>query len=549
MSEAEAPAAADPHANVLDPVPQETVTTEVAEYTATAAGLAELQRKYGNVAWVVDTKKAEDDARLVRRELVSLRTGLDKLRLSKNADDQARINKRNAEAKRITGLIEALEAPVDEAIKAKEAKAEREKQERLAAEAARIADLRASIDEISAVALRAVNMTSAEIDKRLEIVTRIEITEAAYAELVPIAVNTKAETLLKLQDLRAAAVVREAAADKARRDAEELEQLRARQRQQEQEADAARQQELATRQAAETRQRAHDAYLASLRQLVRGLATATAEQIGQKILAVKALALPEGLGDLAGMAEIAKTDTLDELTETHAAVAQREAREREQQVEADRVRQQAEELAAAQQRVADAERAAALERAHAGIREIERRWGEAMANMDSEKVAALIAEIEALVPDVAVFGSLIETARDTQAEALSQMRSQLAFLKKVEEQPAAPAVVEPQPAPTQAFVVIGDVPDYSAAPDTLIQGLEITGAVIDELVDQREPIKLGEICTRLGVTMTAAFVEDTLKVVPLDSPGRAILFNAGDFDTICLRAQAHFEAKRLEFAA
>ncbi|MDP3139842.1 MAG: hypothetical protein Q8N17_26335 [Burkholderiaceae bacterium] len=62
---------------------------------------------------------------------------------------------------------------------------------------------------------------------------------------------------------------------------------------------------------------------------------------------------------------------------------------------------------------------------------------------------------------------------------------------------------------------------------------DVQGAVgLDEVnppasvhVDTSEQptIKLGDLCTRLGFTMTEAFVRDTLKIAPAESKGRAVL--------------------------
>jgi hypothetical protein len=56
-------------------------------------------------------------------------------------------------------------------------------------------------------------------------------------------------------------------------------------------------------------------------------------------------------------------------------------------------------------------------------------------------------------------------------------------------------------------------------------------------VDEPATIKLGDICARLGFTMTAAFVGGTLGVQPAKSDGRAMLYRESDFTAICDRLQ------------
>ncbi len=62
--------------------------------------------------------------------------------------------------------------------------------------------------------------------------------------------------------------------------------------------------------------------------------------------------------------------------------------------------------------------------------------------------------------------------------------------------------------------------------------------------DSYEPatLKLGVICERLGLTMTAVFVGDTLGVKPAKTDGRAVLFRESQFPAICRELQSHVAA-------
>jgi hypothetical protein len=130
-----------------------TVSEEVAkdsvivEFTQTEAGLAALRDKFKDIP---DTTTAQgyEECRVGIRELVSLRTGLDKMRLALNADDQARIKVRNDEAKRITGELVLLETPmkvakakIDDALELKREKARKAEEDRMAGIEGRMAEM------------------------------------------------------------------------------------------------------------------------------------------------------------------------------------------------------------------------------------------------------------------------------------------------------------------------------------------------------------------------------------------------------------------------
>lgn len=59
--------------------------------------------------------------------------------------------------------------------------------------------------------------------------------------------------------------------------------------------------------------------------------------------------------------------------------------------------------------------------------------------------------------------------------------------------------------------------------------------------DEPATLKLGTICERLGFTMTAAFVGDTLGIRSARSEGTAKLYRESDFSRICAALQAHIE--------
>ena len=57
--------------------------------------------------------------------------------------------------------------------------------------------------------------------------------------------------------------------------------------------------------------------------------------------------------------------------------------------------------------------------------------------------------------------------------------------------------------------------------------------------DEPATLKLGTICDRLGFTVKAAFLEETLGIAPAGRAGAAQLFRESDFPRICDALVAH----------
>jgi myosin heavy subunit len=96
------------------------MNTQIAEYSKTAAALAELHSIYHNAVYDVTTTKGMKEAKEGRAELRTLRTDLEKMRVSIKAPALERCRLIDAEAKEITAKIASLEDPIDAQIKAEE---------------------------------------------------------------------------------------------------------------------------------------------------------------------------------------------------------------------------------------------------------------------------------------------------------------------------------------------------------------------------------------------------------------------------------------------
>lgn len=250
-----------------------TTETRIAEYSATAAALAELRGRLAGVVYDITTTKGLDSARRDRRELVTLRTSLEAKRKELKAPALERAKLIDTEAKRIEGEIVALESPIDQQIKAEERRREDEKRALEEAERRRVAAIQAGIDVFRRAVAECTGMTSTQIaERRNEIATTRfdEVWPAQFAEFADDAKAARDSAVIALADLQDRVARQEAEAAQIARDRAELEALRAAQAEaaareaaaraerdrQEREARAARErEERAAREAEEARHR------------------------------------------------------------------------------------------------------------------------------------------------------------------------------------------------------------------------------------------------------------------------------------------------------
>ena len=203
--------------------------TAIAEYSPTAAALADLRQRYANVVWDVTTTKGDKEARAARRELVSLRTSLEEKRKELKAPALERSRLIDDEAKSIKAAILELEDPIDQLITAEEQRRERERAERRATEEARVDGIQRKIAAFGSYAIRPMGEPSAAIEELIRELVGKEPDEATYQEFHG---RAAAAHSAALAGLRQAARLAE---ERARLEAERLaeEQRRAEQAQKE----------------------------------------------------------------------------------------------------------------------------------------------------------------------------------------------------------------------------------------------------------------------------------------------------------------------------
>jgi hypothetical protein len=209
-----------------------TTVTNLVSYGETEKKLAQIRELYKEVPDCT-TKEGYEVARSGIRELVSLRTGLEKDRVLKKADALAYGRRVDDEAGRVKDEILALELPLKAAKKAiddeKEAKREAKKQ----AEFKRVNDIRAKITHIRDVPTKAISMTSDELSEKIKVMESYSITLEAYHEFFEEAQTAMTETLGVLRQalaekINAEKVAKEQEAERLRlkAEADELERKR-----------------------------------------------------------------------------------------------------------------------------------------------------------------------------------------------------------------------------------------------------------------------------------------------------------------------------------
>ncbi len=194
--------------------------TPVAEYSTTAAELAKLRERFKDAKFNFGTAEGLADAKKARAELVGLRTSLEAKRVELKEPVLTRGRLIDAEAKRITAELLALESPIDAAIKAEEQRKEREKVARQKAEAARIAAAGQRIKDIEEFHTTGLGCRTAErVLILMQKLTAIsldgldEYTEQAY--------HAKTSTLKKLEEIHAQKLLEQAEREKREAEARE----------------------------------------------------------------------------------------------------------------------------------------------------------------------------------------------------------------------------------------------------------------------------------------------------------------------------------------
>lgn len=238
---------------------------QITEYSTTAAAIALLREKYG-APFDTTNKEGMAAAKEARAEIRGLRGALEKTRAEIKAPVLERAKLIDAEAKRITAELLAIEEPIDAAIKAEERRKEEEKAAKARAEAERVAAINGRIGAIRRKVLEAANRSAAEIGEALSWALAYQPDPGDFNEFLPDAIDARNETREALEKMLKEREEFEEAQKRNAREREELQRLRAdeearqaQRRREEREAQQAREAEEAKKRAAEEARQAKKA--------------------------------------------------------------------------------------------------------------------------------------------------------------------------------------------------------------------------------------------------------------------------------------------------
>lgn len=262
---------------------------KIQEYNQTAAALSELRARYSR-KYDVSTTAGMAEAKEARAAVRGYRVALEKTRVEIKAPALERTRLIDAEARRITAELLAIEEPIDAAIKAEEQRKIEEKAAKERAEAARVEAIKFRIAYFQERVIAASNKDSSTIADILNGLECTKLDEAYYQEMIPAAVSAKITAIEKLEAMLTERIAyeseqarikaeQEAEAARIRAEREELARLRA--------AEDARQAE--ERRLAEAARRDAEAKLAAERQRQEAELRAQREQQEREAREAKAL--------------------------------------------------------------------------------------------------------------------------------------------------------------------------------------------------------------------------------------------------------------------
>lgn len=216
--------------------PAEAVT-DIAEYRPHEEQIVRLETTYGNLVVDCSTSEGLANAKEVRVDIRDVRYAL--ANTTKTAlvpyqqavkDAQARVNQVKEFGEALKDRVLAIEAPVDEAIKAEEKRVADAKAERERLEAERVEAIRVKITRFSSVAAAYASRGAADVANILQNVKESVILPEEYAEFEAEGTIARDNAIEQLETLHKAAVDREEAAAKLAAQQKELDELREKQR-------------------------------------------------------------------------------------------------------------------------------------------------------------------------------------------------------------------------------------------------------------------------------------------------------------------------------
>jgi len=211
--------------------------TDIAEYRPHEEQIVRLESTYAKLVVDCSTSEGLANAKEVRVDIRDVRYAL--ANTTKTAlvpyqqavkDAQARVNQVKEFGEALKDRVLAIEAPVDEAIKAEEKRVADAKAERERVEAERVEAIRTKITRFSSVAAAYASRSAADVAIVLQSVKESVILPEEYAEFEAEGTIARDNAIEQLETLHKSAVEREEAAAKLLAQQKELDELREKQR-------------------------------------------------------------------------------------------------------------------------------------------------------------------------------------------------------------------------------------------------------------------------------------------------------------------------------
>lgn len=207
---------------VEQPVVVAAPPSPVAEFVPTAQAVADFMKRFEGKTFDVTTTAGDREARAARKELVTLRTGLDKLRKEIKAPMLERIQLLDGEAKRLTALIVDAERPIDYMILAEEKRKAADKAERERLEADRVRWVEELLQRVRQMPIKAASRSAMVIKSMMTDLADLQV-DFDLGEQLDLVKTTVEQSLQALRDLHAAAVEREAEQQRLREERARIE--------------------------------------------------------------------------------------------------------------------------------------------------------------------------------------------------------------------------------------------------------------------------------------------------------------------------------------
>jgi hypothetical protein len=223
--------------NAKNSVAPTVAVTDIAEYRPHEEQIVRLETTYAKLVVDCSTSEGLANAKEVRVDIRDVRYALANTTKTalvpyqqKVKDAQARVNQVKEFGEALKDRVLAIEAPVDEAIKAEEKRVADAKAERERVEAERVEGIRAKITRFSSVAAAYASRSAADVANVLQNVKELVILPEEYAEFEAEGTIARDNAIEQLETLHRSAVEREEAAAKLLAQQKELDELREKQR-------------------------------------------------------------------------------------------------------------------------------------------------------------------------------------------------------------------------------------------------------------------------------------------------------------------------------